>query len=25
MSGRLAAHALSGAPRLEEIPGFDHP
>lgn len=25
MSGRLAAHALSGRPRLEEIVGFDHP
>lgn len=25
MSGRLAAHALSGAPRIEEIVGFDHP
>ncbi|QSQ22359.1 NAD(P)-binding protein [Pyxidicoccus parkwayensis] len=25
MSGRLAAHALSGVPRLEEIVGFDHP
>jgi uncharacterized protein with NAD-binding domain and iron-sulfur cluster len=25
MSGRLAAHALSGLPRLEDIPGFDHP
>jgi uncharacterized protein with NAD-binding domain and iron-sulfur cluster len=25
MSGRLAAHAISGAPKLEEIPGFDHP
>lgn len=25
MSGRLAAHALSGAPRLEEIIGYDHP
>jgi hypothetical protein len=25
MSGRLAAHALSGFPRLEEITGFDHP
>ncbi len=25
MSGRLAAHALSGAPRLEDIVGFDHP
>jgi uncharacterized protein with NAD-binding domain and iron-sulfur cluster len=25
MSGRLAAHALSGAPALEEIVGFDHP
>jgi len=25
MSGRLAAHALSGSPRLEDIPGFDHP
>lgn len=25
MSGRLAAHAISGAPRLEEIVGFDHP
>jgi uncharacterized protein with NAD-binding domain and iron-sulfur cluster len=25
MSGRLAAHALSGAPLLEEIVGFDHP
>jgi uncharacterized protein with NAD-binding domain and iron-sulfur cluster len=25
MSGRLAAHALSGLPRLEDITGFDHP
>jgi hypothetical protein len=25
MSGRLAAHAISGTPRLEEIVGFDHP
>ncbi|HXU04763.1 MAG TPA: NAD(P)-binding protein [Polyangia bacterium] len=25
MSGRLAAHALSGSPRLEDIVGFDHP
>jgi uncharacterized protein with NAD-binding domain and iron-sulfur cluster len=25
MSGRLAAHALSGFPRLEDIIGFDHP
>jgi uncharacterized protein with NAD-binding domain and iron-sulfur cluster len=25
MSGRLAAHALSGLPRLEAIAGFDHP
>jgi uncharacterized protein with NAD-binding domain and iron-sulfur cluster len=25
MSGRLAAHALSKYPALEEIPGFDHP
>jgi uncharacterized protein with NAD-binding domain and iron-sulfur cluster len=25
MSGLLAAHALSGAPRLEDIVGFDHP
>ncbi|MEM7523226.1 MAG: FAD-dependent oxidoreductase, partial [Pseudomonadota bacterium] len=25
MSGRLAAHALSRAPRLEEIVGYDHP
>jgi hypothetical protein len=25
MSGRLAAHALSGAPALAEITGFDHP
>lgn len=25
MAGRLAAHALSGAPRLEEITGYDHP
>ena len=25
MSGRLAAHALSGAPRLEDIVGYDHP
>ncbi|KFA87731.1 FAD-dependent oxidoreductase [Archangium violaceum] len=25
MSGRLAAHSISGAPRLEEIVGFDHP
>ena len=25
MSGRLAAHALAGAPLLEEIVGYDHP
>lgn len=25
MSGRLAAHAISQAPRLEDIVGFDHP
>jgi hypothetical protein len=25
MSGRLAAHAVSGFPALEEIVGFDHP
>jgi uncharacterized protein with NAD-binding domain and iron-sulfur cluster len=25
MSGRLAAHALSGAPALEDIVGYDHP
>ena len=25
VSGRLAAHALSGWPRLEDIVGFDHP
>ncbi|MFN3592824.1 MAG: FAD-dependent oxidoreductase, partial [Thermaurantiacus sp.] len=25
MSGLLAAHAISGSPRLEEITGFDHP
>ncbi|MCG8555134.1 MAG: NAD(P)-binding protein [Proteobacteria bacterium] len=25
MSGKLAAHALSGSPPLEEIVGFDHP
>ncbi|MES1245489.1 MAG: FAD-dependent oxidoreductase [Acidobacteriota bacterium] len=25
MSGRLAAHALSGLPHLEDIVGFDHP
>ena len=25
MSGRLAAHALSGSPALEDIIGFDHP
>jgi predicted NAD/FAD-dependent oxidoreductase len=25
MSGRLAAHALSGSPALEGIVGFDHP
>jgi uncharacterized protein with NAD-binding domain and iron-sulfur cluster len=25
MSGRLAAHALSGLPALEDIVGFDHP
>ena len=25
MSGRLAAHALAGAPALEEIIGYDHP
>ena len=25
MSGRLAAHAISGLPRLEDIMGYDHP
>jgi uncharacterized protein with NAD-binding domain and iron-sulfur cluster len=25
MSGRLAAHAISQSPRLEDIAGFDHP
>ncbi|MGB5833775.1 MAG: NAD(P)-binding protein [Thiohalocapsa sp.] len=25
MSGRLAAHAISGAPALEDIIGYDHP
>jgi uncharacterized protein with NAD-binding domain and iron-sulfur cluster len=25
MSGRLAAHAVSGLPRLEDIVGYDHP
>ncbi|HVS16470.1 MAG TPA: FAD-dependent oxidoreductase [Thermoanaerobaculia bacterium] len=25
ISGRLAAHALSGRPRLEDIVGYDHP
>ena len=25
MSGRLAAHAISGLPRLEDIIGYDHP
>lgn len=25
ISGRLAAHALSGTPRLEDIVGYDHP
>jgi uncharacterized protein with NAD-binding domain and iron-sulfur cluster len=25
MSGRLAAHALSGSPALEDIVGYDHP
>jgi uncharacterized protein with NAD-binding domain and iron-sulfur cluster len=25
MSGLLAAHALSGSPRLEDITGYDHP
>jgi uncharacterized protein with NAD-binding domain and iron-sulfur cluster len=25
MSGRLAAHAIAGAPELEEIVGYDHP
>ena len=25
MSGRLAAHAIGGTPRLEEIIGYDHP
>lgn len=25
MSGRLAAHALSGSPRLADITGYDHP
>jgi uncharacterized protein with NAD-binding domain and iron-sulfur cluster len=25
MSGRLAAHAISGSPRLEDVVGFDHP
>ncbi len=25
ISGRLAAHAISRSPRLEDIPGYDHP
>lgn len=25
MSGRLAAHAISGSPALADIPGYDHP
>jgi hypothetical protein len=25
MSGMLAAHAISGAPDLESIIGYDHP
>jgi uncharacterized protein with NAD-binding domain and iron-sulfur cluster len=25
MSGRLASHAISGFPALEDIIGFDHP
>ncbi|MCC6850229.1 MAG: NAD(P)-binding protein [Deltaproteobacteria bacterium] len=25
MSGRLAAHALTGRPALDDIPGYDHP
>lgn len=25
MSGRLAAHAISGLPRLDDIAGYDHP
>jgi len=25
MSGRLAAHALSGLPALRDVPGYDHP
>ena len=25
MSGKLAAHAISGLPRLEDIVGYDHP
>ena len=25
MSGLLAAHAISGSPRLEDIIGYDHP
>jgi hypothetical protein len=25
MSGRLAAHAIAGAPRLADIIGYDHP
>ena len=25
MSGRLAAHAISESPRLEDIIGYDHP
>jgi hypothetical protein len=25
MSGRLAAHALTGSPALADIPGYDHP
>ncbi len=25
ISGRLASHAISGAPALNEIPGYDHP
>jgi uncharacterized protein with NAD-binding domain and iron-sulfur cluster len=25
MSGRLAAHAISGCPALEDVVGYDHP
>ena len=25
MSGLLAAHAIAGSPRLEDIIGYDHP